>query len=405
MKLGATTQSRGQRGYWLAATAGALGMYFLDPADGARRRSYLRDKIIRADHVSRDILAKASRDFAHRVRGVAAAMARAIRAEHVSPAVLVDRVRAELGHVVSLPHAIRVDVDEGTVTLSGAILAGERSRVLGRVRRVSGVRRVLDALEPHRATEGMPALQGGARSAQRNRRRFAMAQENWPPSLRVGAMLMGTAVSGWGARRRRGWPAAITIAGGAALVLRAVTNLPMNRLLGAGAGRRAIDFHKTIAVAAPIDEVFAVFADFERFPRFMNHVRDVQMTGEGRSRWTVQGPANVPVSFDVESTELVPKQKLAWKTSAGSGIEHAGVVSFEEQGDGVTRLDVRMSYNPVFGALGHVLARWFRVDPKRALDEDLVRFKSLLEDGKTRAHRRTVTRGEIEESTATGPGR
>ena len=32
---------------------------------------------------------------------------------------------------------------------------------------------------------------------------------------------------------------------------------------------------------------------------------------------------------------------------------------------------------------GHAVASAFGVDPKRALDEDLVRFKSIMEEGKT----------------------
>jgi len=54
-----------------------------------------------------------------------------------------------------------------------------------------------------------------------------------------------------------------------------------------------------------------------------------------------------------------------------------------------------MSYNPPGGALGHGLATLLGSDPKRAMDEDLVRFKSLLEAGRTRAHGERVTREEL----------
>jgi hypothetical protein len=63
-----------------------------------------------------------------------------------------------------------------------------------------------------------------------------------------------------------------------------------------------------------------------------------------------------------------------------------------------------MSYNPVAGALGHAIATLFRVDPKRTLDEDLVRLKSLLEEGKTRAHHEPVAREEVLESTESPTG-
>jgi uncharacterized membrane protein len=54
-----------------------------------------------------------------------------------------------------------------------------------------------------------------------------------------------------------------------------------------------------------------------------------------------------------------------------------------------------LSYNPPAGALGHVFATFFGRHPKRIADEDLVRMKSLLETGKTRAHGERVDRGSI----------
>jgi uncharacterized membrane protein len=51
-----------------------------------------------------------------------------------------------------------------------------------------------------------------------------------------------------------------------------------------------------------------------------------------------------------------------------------------------------MTYNPPAGALGHAVASLLGSDPKRAMDEDLLRFKSLLEEGKASARGRTITR-------------
>ena len=48
---------------------------------------------------------------------------------------------------------------------------------------------------------------------------------------------------------------------------------------------------------------------------------------------------------------------------------------------GTTRLDIQMSYNPVFGAAGHAIATLFRKDPKHQLDDDLARLKTTIETG------------------------
>lgn len=49
----------------------------------------------------------------------------------------------------------------------------------------------------------------------------------------------------------------------------------------------------------------------------------------------------------------------------------------------------------MLGAAAHTVASLFRSDPKHAMDDDLVRFKSLMEDGKTTAHGVEITRERL----------
>jgi len=37
-----------------------------------------------------------------------------------------------------------------------------------------------------------------------------------------------------------------------------------------------VDFHKTIKINAPVQEVFRFWANYENFPRFMANVREVR---------------------------------------------------------------------------------------------------------------------------------
>jgi uncharacterized membrane protein len=182
---------------------------------------------------------------------------------------------------------------------------------------------------------------------------------------------------------------------GATLAARALTNLELRRLFGIGAGRRAVVIQKAIDVNAPVGEVFAFWSQYENFPRFMSNVRDVRRISDARSRWTVVGPAGVPVEWDTEETVREPDRLIGWKTIPGAAVAHSGVVRFEPTAVGGTRVQIRISYNPPGGALGHGLATLLGSDPKRAMDEDLVRFKSLLEDGRTRAHGQSVRRDAL----------
>jgi uncharacterized membrane protein len=56
-----------------------------------------------------------------------------------------------------------------------------------------------------------------------------------------------------------------------------------------------------------------------------------------------------------------------------------------------------MEYLPPAGVLGHAVAELFGVDPRQAMNEDLVRLKTLLEEGKTSSSTGTVMRSEDED--------
>ncbi|WP_437737509.1 SRPBCC family protein [Sorangium sp. So ce1335] len=364
-----------------AAVAAALGvgaglMYTLDPDRGARRRAGARDKAVSLARRTGTLLDKGARDLRQRSRGALAGARSMLRQEPVSDVVLADRVRAKLGRVVSHPHAISVAVFDGCVTLRGPVLAHEVDGLLAAVSGVNGVRLVTDQLEVHRSAEGIPALQG---PSARTGERFELMKASWSPATRLLMGALGVGLVGY-AIKRRDPIGALLGAVGAAVLLRDVSNRPASHLLGVGAGRRAVDFQKTITVRAPVRDVFLAFIQFESFPRFMSHLREVETLGDGRMRWTAVGPAGIPVSWDAEMTQLVPNELIAWRSLPGQAIENEGVVRLEECPEG-TRLDVKMSYNPPAGALGHAVASLFGADPQHAMNEDLARFKTLVEQG------------------------
>ena len=217
-------------------------------------------------------------------------------------------------------------------------------------------------------------------------------------SLMVGGS--GVALSAYGASRRT-IPGVLAAAAGVGLLARAATNLELRRLAGIGGRRRAVDVQKSITIDAPLEQVFAFWTTYENFPQFMSRVLDVRPgTRDGQSHWTVTGPAGVPVEFDAEISALVPNKVLAWRTIAGSPVAHAGLVRFDATADGRTRVQIRMSYNPPGGWIGHGVASASGVDPKRSLDADLVRLKTLIETGKAphdaaRPDRATTRSGRI----------
>ena len=359
---------------------GAGVAYLLDPAMGRRRRAGVRHRLTRAASKSGDALGATSRDLANRTMGLVARTARAGREDHPSDDVVVDRVRAKLGRYVSHPHAVDVDAREGVVTLRGPILTHEAQRFAVVVRRIRGVRDVVDRLEPHDEPGDVPALQGGvARPGERP----VLMQTSWSPAARVMVGAAGLALVGIGLGRRGGWSGGALSTAGTALIARALTDMDFARLLGVGAGSAAVEIDKTITIDAPVSDVFAFWQHYENFPSFMTHVREVRSGDrDGESHWVVDGPAGVPVEFDARTTRMDPNETIAWETLGGSRVAHAGTVRFAPAPNGATRVNVRFSYTPPAGALGHAAAWLLGADAKRLFDDDLVRMKTLIETGR-----------------------
>ena len=368
------------------ASLGAGVMYFFDPDRGRQRRTWLVGQLTHLAHRASYAADVTSRDVRHRTRGMLAELSARTREEYVSDRVLVARVRAELGLLVRHPHQIAVTADNRCVTLSGPVQSDELYRLLERVASVPGVARVEDHLDlqgidpTDQPAEPLPPgeLPG-------------LLQEHWSPASRLLAGLLGGGLAIGGARRHDALGATV----GTVLVARALTGLSLARLTGIGAGRRAIDVQKTVTIAAPVEQVFGLWTRYEQLPFIMEHVRDVERLAEARSRWLVAGPLGCRVSWDAVVTRQVPNKLLAWMTTAESMVQHAGAVHFDPTPDGGTRIDVKLSYNPPGGAIGHAIAVLFRCDPKRAMDHDLGELKSLFEQGKTTAHHEEVTREDL----------
>jgi uncharacterized membrane protein len=279
---------------------------------------------------------------------------------------------------VSHPHAVEVDADAGCVTLHGKILRREVGPLLRAVSRVPGVREIDDFLEQHDRAGNIPSLQGGSA---RVGDLLDFTQEQWAPATRTLVGSAGAVLVAYSAARRDVFASLFGLAG-LALVLRAAANVDAARIIGTGAGRRAVDVQKTIHIDAPMNTVFDFWSAFENFPRFMTHVRDVRPTHVvGQTHWTVAGPGGVPVEFDAVTTKFVPNEMIAWKTVEGAPVAHAGVVRFEADDVDGTRVHIRLSYNPPAGVIGHAVAALLGRDARSMMNDDLARMKTLIETG------------------------
>jgi uncharacterized membrane protein len=356
---------------------GAGLMYILDPARGNRRRAIFKDKVVSGLNKTGDAIGTTSRDLGHRTYGLFSSIGSLFSRGEVSDEKLVARVRSKLGRVVSHPHAIEVIVNEGRVTLSGAILADEVDDLLEVVSSVGGVVDIVNRLEVHNEAGDHPDLQGGV---DRPGESFELLQTNWSPAIRVLASAAGGTLAFYGFKRKDPIGIALGILG-SGFALRAITNKEVTRLVGVG-GRSAVDIQKTININAPVDEVYRFWTNYANFPKFMTNVQEVRESGQGQSHWVVNGPAGTTVEWDAIITRKIDNRIFAWKTLPGQIIANAGIIHFEPVGEDGTRLHIQLTYNPPGGALGHTVSSILGANPKRQIEEDLVRMKTLLETGK-----------------------
>jgi uncharacterized membrane protein/osmotically-inducible protein OsmY len=362
------------------ALASAVGMYYLDPRSGRRRRALLRDHTVRAAHQTQNLLATAAADARNRARGLYHESASRLAHERIDDQTLSERVRSRLGRVCSHPRAIYVACRDGEVTLRGDILKHELSAVLRTVRHVPGVRSVTHDLQLHDEPGRMPFLQGHTRKSEP---RMEYLQRNWSPAPRILAGAAGTMLIASGVSQRSLAGLALAL-GGAALLARSVSNEPLTQWIGASSdAEEGVVVQKTLRVYAEPEEVYSCWRQMENFPEFMSHVREVSKISDTLYHWIVDGPAGVPAEWNAEITADVPGELLAWRTTQDSVVHNSGMIHFEPDAYGGTRVHIRMTYRPPANAMGRTIAKLFRVDPRTQMDEDLARFKSYMEVGKT----------------------
>jgi uncharacterized membrane protein len=167
-----------------------------------------------------------------------------------------------------------------------------------------------------------------------------------------------------------------------ALDVYAATRVRRDGVAGEAFEERTIGVEKTLAVNRPPQECYETWRRVENFPRFMEFVDSVTPVGRNRFHWVARSPVGAKIEWDSEITNDQPGRLIAWRSVDEADVEHAGVVRFEPGPNGRgTWLRVEIQYRPPGGALGAMLARIANAAPKLAIEEDIRRFKRLVETG------------------------
>jgi len=195
----------------------------------------------------------------------------------------------------------------------------------------------------------------------------------------------------WYGLRNRGMTAAGAAVVGSGLLARGMTgHCQLYDALGIStaseeersAPKRAIRVKKTVTINAPRETLYRFWRDIENLPRFMRHLRAVHRLDDRRSHWIVNGPAGTEIEWDADVLTDVENEHIAWQSTEQSPLYTAGAVHFHPapRGRG-TEVKVVLHYTPPAGAWGAAVAQIFQENPEQQIEDDLRRFKSLIEAG------------------------
>lgn len=146
--------------------------------------------------------------------------------------------------------------------------------------------------------------------------------------------------------------------------------------------RYGVKYERAFTINRPASELYDYWRRLENLPRIMKHLKSVTQLPDGRSRWVAEGPMGMEVSWEAEIHNEEPGRLIAWRSLPGSEVETAGSVHFNELGGGRgTELRVSLKYNPPGGQIGVGIASLLGASAEQEIEEDLRRFKQLMEAG------------------------
>lgn len=145
---------------------------------------------------------------------------------------------------------------------------------------------------------------------------------------------------------------------------------------------RQVKLTATTTVGKEPHAVYAYWRHLEQLPDFMAHLDDVTALDSNRSHWRVSAPFGRTVEWDAKIVDDVPGEQLSWRSTKDAEVSNEGTVRFvrapRDQG---TEIHVMLTYDVPGGKLAKALTRWAGEEPHQQLDDDLRRFKQVMETG------------------------
>lgn len=129
-------------------------------------------------------------------------------------------------------------------------------------------------------------------------------------------------------------------------------------------------------------ELFRFWRNLENIPRISRHVLSVTRISDKESHWKVRGPRNRVIEWDAIIINEHPNELIAWESNPDGEIKNAGSVRFTPAPTGQgTEVTVSFDFVPPAGRIGAALTKLTGKEPESQVEDDLMRFKALMETG------------------------
>ncbi len=146
--------------------------------------------------------------------------------------------------------------------------------------------------------------------------------------------------------------------------------------------KRGVKVENSLTVNQPAEMLYAFWRDLSNLPTVMTHLQSVEQIDDKRSRWVAEAPLGQSVHWEAEIINERENEMIAWRSIGDSQVDTAGSVHFKPIGDDRgTAVTVSLKYDPPGGKLGLGLAYLFGDNAEKQIDEDLRRFKQMMEAG------------------------
>jgi uncharacterized membrane protein len=138
----------------------------------------------------------------------------------------------------------------------------------------------------------------------------------------------------------------------------------------------------TVTVNKPVEEVYAFWKDPRNYAQFMDQMESVNPTTGGLSHWKIKAPPGLSVEWDSQITQDIPNELIRWSSIDSANVDSTGTVRFRTApGNRGTIVSLDVEYKPKAGPLGAKIGKLFAAIPKTQMQNDLRRFKQLMEIG------------------------